>query len=175
MSTDYRPSKEITFEELFDGRLERFGVRDTRAKDSTATSRCLSDGNNYLWVFGDDVVEVLSRYGLANAPGKILAAIEEVFDTDIYSEHQPQYWGYETEEEWESARLKIHEEYEAEFYIEIMKFIRGETHDIKPGTNGMTRANIAKDLIAENPNLATPDRKAELMQRLQNNYVENNV
>jgi hypothetical protein len=36
------------------------------------------------------------------APGGILKAISEVFDTEIYSEHEPQFWGFDTEEEWEA-------------------------------------------------------------------------
>jgi hypothetical protein len=175
MSTDYRLNEEVKFEELFDGRLERVGIRDACAKDTTPTSRCLTDGNNYLWVYGDEVVEVMSRYGLGNVPGKILSAIAEIFDTDIFSEHQPQYWGYETEEEWKSALQESYEEDQAELYIEIMKYIRGESHDITPGTVGMAWANIAKDLIAEDPSLASPDHEAELMEKMNSIYRKDHI
>ena len=33
----------------------------------------------------------------------ILGAIAEAFSTDIFSEYEPQYWGYDTQEEWEAA------------------------------------------------------------------------
>jgi hypothetical protein len=44
----------------------------------------------------------LTRYG-GNDPGKILKALANVFDTDIASEYEPQYWGFDTQEEWERA------------------------------------------------------------------------
>ena len=119
MSTTLRPKDEINFEELFDGRLERFGIQEAIIEGSTsANNRCLTDGNNSLWIYGDEVVEGLIRYASNRNPEKILVAIEEAFDTDIFSEHQPQYWGFETEEEWYGAWDKMHEEHEAKFYKE---------------------------------------------------------
>ena len=175
MSTDYRLAEKVTFEKLFDGRLELFGVHDACAKDTTPTRRCLTDGNNYLWVYGDEAVEGMTRFGLMNAPGKILSAIEKAFSTDIFSEYEPQFWGFETEEEWHIALQKMHEESEAELYTEIMKYVIGNPHDIKTGTNGMVMANIAKDLIAENPKLTSPDYEAELMEKMNSIYNEDHT
>jgi hypothetical protein len=168
MSTDYQPKAEILIEELMDSCLERFGVHEVFVQGKTSTDyRCLTDGhNNYLWVYGNQVVECLTRFLPGGYPGNILGAIAEAFDTEIFSEYQPQYWGYETEEEWDAAMREMHEESQAEFYIEIMKHVRGEPHNIDPKTNGMTMANIAKDLIATNPNLASPGCEEELMENV---------
>jgi hypothetical protein len=37
---------------------------------------------------------------------------------------------------------------EHNFYNQVIKFIRGEGHDIRPGTIGMIQAEIAKRLVA---------------------------
>lgn len=85
MSTEYKSLKEIPFSELFDGRLERFGVRE-HIKDGKTDDRrrCLTDGRNFLWVYRcqEGAVAAFTRFG-ANAPGKILGAVAETFDADI--------------------------------------------------------------------------------------------
>ena len=99
-----------------------------------------------------------------------MGAIAEAFDTDIFSEYEPKYWGFDTQEEWDLAWKKIAEEHEAELYVDIMKYLRGEPNDLKPGTVGMIVANIAKDLVTENPGLVSPDKKAELMEAIDQVY-----
>jgi hypothetical protein len=42
-----------------------------------------------------------------NQPVEILDAICETFGTQIYTEHDPQYWGCDTQEEWEAAMPEI--------------------------------------------------------------------
>src|SRR6516164_5670997 len=92
MSTDFVSLKKIAARDLFDGRLEEFGVLEhVKPDETTETKRCLTDGRNYLWVYinNEGFVACFSRYG-GNAPGKILSAITDAFDTDIVSEYQPQ-------------------------------------------------------------------------------------
>ena len=83
------------------------------------------------------------------------------FDTYIVSEHQPQYWGFETQEEWDAAE-KRSREFEKEFYVQIMKYLRGQPNDIRPGTIGMIKAGIAKKLVEEDPVLLAPKNKDRL-------------
>ena len=176
MSTDYRLEQKVRFDDLFDGRLEEVGIYEHTREDTTsANRRCLTDGNNFLWIFGDEFVTSLTRYMPNGAPGKILSAIAEFFDTDIFSEYQPQYWGFGTQEEWDEAMKKLHEESEAEFYQEIMKYVRGEENNIRAGTNGMNMANIAKALLSENPSLNSPDRSDELMKVIHSEYENKHV
>src|SRR6516164_9573068 len=90
MSTDYVPFNKIRACDLFDGRLEKFGVREQLTDDTTETSKCLTDGRNWLWVYISDAgfVGWFTRYFPNGAPGKILNAIAQTFETDIFSEHE---------------------------------------------------------------------------------------
>jgi len=151
MSTDFVTSQKIRSLDLFDGHLEKFGVREHFNEHTNPDSlRILTDGRNYLHVSIDDngFVINLARFSL-NAPGRILKAIAEAFDTEIFSEYEPQFWGFDTDEEWEQAMKKLAEEYEARFYEDVMKYVHGEKHEIRAGTNGETKAKIAKKLVAE--------------------------
>jgi hypothetical protein len=103
MSTDFRPLPPISFADLFGGRLKSAGVHEHPANERSYQKRCLTDGRNFLWVFCDDKgLASFTRYGW-NEPQGILQAIAEEFDVDIASEHEPEYWGFETQEEWDAA------------------------------------------------------------------------
>ncbi len=67
----------------------------------------MTDGRNFLAVYltEDGFVDFLTVYGV-DAPGKILHAISEAFDTEIFSEHEPQFWLFNTQEEWDAASWK---------------------------------------------------------------------
>jgi hypothetical protein len=97
MSAEYRPRECMLANELFDGRLMKFGCREHG--QGTEFNRCLTDGRgNYLFVWIDDAgraVEFTKR-GSCNDPHHILTAIAEAFDTQIFSEDEPQFWGFET-------------------------------------------------------------------------------
>ena len=162
MSINFHLGKNVNFEELFDGRLERFGIRECVIEGSTsANHRYLTNGNSLLWIYGHEFVTSLCWYSHYGPSEKILAAIAVTFDTEIYSE-----------EEWETWQKNFFEEYEANFYIEIMKHVKGEPNNIQPGTNEMSKAKIAKNLIAENPNLASPDLQKELMEMINKIYKD---
>ncbi len=177
MSTDYRPLKEIRASDLFDGRLGRFKVHEHLKPDETnETRRCLSDGRNFVWVYiGDDGnVASLSRYG-CNAPGRILASIAEAFDTQIVSEYQPQFWGFDTQQEWDAYLEKIKNEHKELFYLEILKHLRGAANDIKPGTIGMIQAQIASRIVANEPELMLVQNKDRLLSAIDEIYEREHV
>jgi len=51
MSTYYSLIKKIPGDDVFDGRLEEFGIREhIEPGQTTNTYRCLSDGHDYVWV-----------------------------------------------------------------------------------------------------------------------------
>jgi hypothetical protein len=57
-------------------------------------------------------------------PTKILDAIEVEFDTHVVSEHQPEYWGFDTVEERDSWHENFHRQQrkaERKFEIELLK------------------------------------------------------
>jgi hypothetical protein len=47
-----------------------------------------------------------------------------------------------------------------------MRFVRGQPNHIDLGIIGMRQANIAQNLIADNPDLSTPDQQTTLMQMI---------
>ena len=102
-------SKKVSARDLFGERLKKFGIREEIAPAIVdEVARCLTDGSNFLAVFltEDGFVDFLEAYGV-DAPRKILNAISETFGTEIFSEHEPQYWGFQTQEEWNAAIAKI--------------------------------------------------------------------
>jgi hypothetical protein len=167
MSTDYILSKKVSSRDVLCGRLAKFGIREHVASDTSERRRCLTDGRNYLWVYltENGFVGSLSRYG-ANAPGKILAAISEAFETDVFSEHEPQYWGFDTQEEWHAAWKKMADQDRDRFYADLCAYIRGEPNDIKPGTIGETKAMISKKLVENDAALLQPENKDRLLSEM---------
>ena len=164
MSTYYRPVTMIPLLDLLDGRLDQFGVRERMVPgETTEKERCLTDGRNHLWVHDDDHGSVsFTRYG-ANAPRRILEAIRIAFETEIVSEYEPQFWGFDTEEEWHAWQAEIAKKLQDESYVELMKYLRGEPNDILPGTNGEIEAKIAQELVHTNPDLMKEENKVELL------------
>src|SRR5215203_6472676 len=172
MSTHYCLLKKVPACDLFDGRLEEFNVREPVNPDhTTEKARCLTDGRNCVWVYiGDDgFVSSLTRYG-NNAPGKILNVLAEVFDTDIVSEYEAQYWGFDTQEEWDAWLDKQGKEDEERFHTEILKYLRGEPNDITPGTIGMIEAEIARTLVEKDPALMLLENKDKLRNEIKSIY-----
>jgi len=143
-------------------------MREHAAVGSNERSRCLTDGRNYLWVYIDERGNIsdLVRYAPNGAPGKIMNAIGQVFETYIASEYEAKYWGFDTEEEWEAFQEKLSKEARDEFYVDLMKFLRNEPHDIRPGTNGMIMADLAKTLVEKDPSLLNPENREELLAKI---------
>jgi hypothetical protein len=133
--------------------------------------RCLTDGRNYLWVYitEDGFVGCVARYG-ANAPSKILAAIGEAFETEIFSEYELQFWGFETKEEEDAAMQEISDKHREQFYSDLCAFVRGEPNDIRPGTIGETQAKIAKMLVDKDAALLAPENKDKLLNEMKAIY-----
>ena len=53
------------------------------------------------------------------------------------------------------------------FYIEILKYLRGEPNGILPGTIGMIKADVAKELVKKNPALLLPTNKDKLLSEIE--------
>jgi hypothetical protein len=172
MFTDFRLTKVLSFDDIFDGRLERFGVHDISVEGATSEFHCLTDGNNVLWVEVDDEIYFLLGFGMFNAAENILTAIGEVFDVEIFSEHQHQYWRNETEAECRCGRRKIAEEVQTRLNILIMRYVREGFRFSEPCSSFEPLVNIAKDLIIENPDLASPDLEEELLEKTNKIYSE---
>lgn len=97
---DFVLNKKVSARDLFGERLKKFGIREEIAPDNDGEwSRCLTDGSQFLVVFltENGFVDFLSAFG-AEAPEKIFHAIRETFGTEIFSQHEPQFWLF-----WDTA------------------------------------------------------------------------
>ena len=102
-------------------------------------------------------------------------AIGQVFETYIASEYEAKYWGFDTEEEWEAFQEKLSKEARDEFYVDLMKFLRNEPHDIAPGTNGMTMAEIGKALVEKDSSLVKSENKEKLLAKVDEVFLGEHV
>jgi hypothetical protein len=177
MSTDFRLLRNIPASDLFDGRLEKFDVHEKFNDETDAQKRVLTDGENFLWLYVDDagLISCLTRYFPNGNPDKILDAIADAFDTEIVSEYEPQFWGFDTHEEWDAWQRELSQAHEEEFYSDILKFLRGEPNDIAAGTIGMIKAQIAQKLVENDPTLLLPDNKEKFRAEIQSTYVRDHT
>ena len=177
MSTDYCLLQNVLVRDLFDGRLEEFGVREHFNDETTEQSRMLSDGRNYLWLYVDDagLVRSLTRYMPNGVPTKILSAIAEAFDAEIVSEYEPQFWGFDTQEEWDAWELMIDKQYQEKFYNDVLKYLQGEPHGIPPGTNGMLKAKIAKKLVESDATFLEPANKEKFKAQIESIFQRDHM
>jgi hypothetical protein len=175
MSTDFRTEKKIRIADLFDGRLLELGVQEHRPSRD-ADGRCLTDGQNFLWASHDDMgaVVIFTRYASYGNPTYILETIAEVFQTRIYSEHEPQYWGFETEAELSAALEAESERIEREFYQRLVKHLRGERQEFETDFDRL-RAELAKTLVDESPQLLEEDRREALKTAVAKAYRRHSV
>jgi hypothetical protein len=65
---------------------------------------------------------------------------------------------------------EINKEYDERFYSEIILYLRGEPHDIRPGTIGAIQAEIAKKLVEHDFTLLAPENKDELLRKITTVY-----
>lgn len=168
MSTDYCLQRRVKLSDLLEG-LQVRGVHEHPSDDTSQTSKCLTDGhNNYLWVHcdKDGWVTYLTRFAPNGNPTKILRTIVDTFDMEIYTEHEPEFWGFETQEDWDAAMDNIAEENENKFYDDLKKFLAGEDSNIQQGTVGWGWAEIAANLVRNDPSLLEPEQKMKLMQMI---------
>src|SRR5215472_5820909 len=119
MSTYYSSIKKIPGDDVFDGRLEEFGIREhIEPGQTTNTYRCLSDGHDYVWVRMDGNGFFWSVRGLSG----ILYTVADVFETEIVSEHQAQFWGFDTQEEWDAKLDQMAKESEEKFQVSVVNY-----------------------------------------------------
>jgi hypothetical protein len=164
MSTAYYPLTPIRMADLF-GRLKNLGVHEELCEGTTPDEKCLTDGRNFVWVScsGRELVRSFSCRG---DPEHILQVISEEFGVRILREDE--YWnGYKPTEESRAAWDAMAEKADREFFNEMRKFVRGEDHDIKPGSVWMIKAEIAKRLTANSPDLLADAKRPDLLKAIE--------
>ena len=109
MGNEYRSNKDILASELFDGRLEKFGVHEVR-EDGSEGYRCLTDGQKRLGVEINKAGYVsgftMAWSGSWAPSEKVLSAVSDAFQTKIFKYGEPEYHGCESEEEKAAWRAK---------------------------------------------------------------------
>ena len=174
MSTDYRTESTVLMSDLFDGRLSKYDISEHYTEKTSATTRCLTENDNYIWVYGNPAgcATCLTRYGM-NFPGHILNSIAQEFDTEIYSEYQPQFWGFSTQEEWDKWHLEQSKIDQEEFYKAVIQYLAGDGVKYDEGTIGRVKMEIAKELSNQNSDLLLPENKEMLLNEIDKFYSEN--
>jgi hypothetical protein len=165
MSIAFITEKSIEFDTIFDGRLTRFDIHEHVTNESSEVERCLTDGVNFVWFSkseDDGSLFWIRCYGW-NHPAKILETIADIYDTGIFSEHQPQFHGFETQEEWDAAMRVLDKREEEQWYTKFCKFLRGEEHNYRPGTPSMLRMEAGRKLVAKFPELMLPENKDQVI------------
>ena len=162
MSTDYHPLSPIRMADLFSGRLKKYGVHDKSIEDS----KRLADSYTILRVFSEDndKVALFTSYEEENEihPYRIIAAIADEFDTDIVSELDPRYWGYESFRQWNAEFCAAAAKKMEEFHKNVLNYIEGNPCNLEC-IGGRKRAKIATKLIKRYPELAAKDKCADLV------------
>lgn len=76
----------------FDDILKIEGLEEAVSENTTPTSRCITDGSNFLWfsLHDDGVTTSADRYG-GNDVTFILGEITNVLGAEVFSEHDPEF------------------------------------------------------------------------------------
>lgn len=142
------------------------------AEERDDIRKCVAALTNDRWLTdGRDVVPVSAgkaELRVGNSPSfEMIDSIAKVFAVEFYTEHEPQYWGFDTQEDWDAAMEAIGKEQSDRFYVELIKYVNGQPNDIRPRTHGEVDAKIAKELIAQRPELGLPNAKEELLSAIE--------
>jgi hypothetical protein len=141
MSTYYAPIPDISFDQLFDGRLEKYGIKEEIVANPTEGTRYLVGCDGFLQVHRqENGTCTFTRRGVV--PWSIFDALTEEFRIELVSEYDYRYWGFATEEEWDNWHKQENKVAEDEFYNNLVKYVRDEPNSILPGTIGMIEAKI---------------------------------
>jgi hypothetical protein len=93
----FKSNSPLAYAEMFDGRLQRFGVYERIGALTTVGHRSLTDGRNSIWIDAghDGFVAKVTVWG-TNDPKRIFAAISETFGVDIAPESE------DSDERWKT-------------------------------------------------------------------------
>jgi hypothetical protein len=173
MSTYYRPIPDILFDHLFDGRLEKHGIRERILASSDVRTRYLEGCDGTMEAHRED--DGSSSFMLRGFPWAVWDALKDEFEVELVSEHDHRYWGFSSEEEYESFMDKVAQEGEDRFYNDLLHYLRGEPNGLMPGTNGMIMAEIAKNLVVSDPGLMATERRNELIAAVDTIYMRDHA
>ena len=171
MSTDYRPIPAVPFAQLFDGRLEKRGVREKAYADSTVWTRYLMGTDGVLEAYqNDDGTSSFSRRSFMPVPWAVIDAVTQEFGVELVSEYDHRYWGFATKQAWDDWEEQRAKESQGDFYNDLVHYVRDEPNGLRPNTIGMIKAEIAKTLVASDEGLMTPQNRHLLLETVEAIY-----
>ena len=145
---------QIYIDTLFDGRLESYGVYEIAgAKEGSRFYRCLTDGVNRVYVYGNNVLRELQCFGKAQAD-KIIEAIEVEFKTQ---HKKGSYYDLE-------APLMIgrDDEMDKHFLRILPRYLDGEYDVFCDGRDRILARHI-KEVLDVDPTLNNPKHLASVL------------
>ena len=85
-----------------------------------------SNSMNYIHVYENEdcMVTAFTRWG-GNNPTYILESVTEAFDVRIVSEYEPEYHGFDTQEEWDAFEDALACKFADEFYADLNSIREG--------------------------------------------------
>lgn len=152
----------IVFRELFDGRLEPFGIREIIVPQAAPEFRLLSDGETELGVYANsdgNVEEMLSTVDVSyGCP--IVWQVERLFEVTIFSNSDPGFYGLSTEEDFRAAIDRM----EAEHTV-VLALERIATSEGRPPqeADGNFNRRLSKHLFAKYPEIMPQDKWSALI------------
>jgi hypothetical protein len=165
MSTDYCLKVFAPISEIFDGRLSQYGIHERVEEGRTSErERCLSDGFDRIWLSGHKIPErgAITPYSHYDSP-VILGRLSQLFETAVYSEHEPQYWGFDSQQEWDEFEREMADQQYQDTYRNLINFLTLRDYPFKEGTVGMGWALTAHQLVVGDPSYLEYGRKKEFM------------
>jgi hypothetical protein len=121
----------------------KYGIRKVIVEDATERFGFLQGPDGFLEAFREeDGTCSFTRRGVV--PWTIFDAIAEEFEIEWVSEHDYRFWGFATEKEWDDWNNQLAKESEDKFYNDLVRYLRDEPNDLRQGTIGMIKAEVAK-------------------------------
>jgi hypothetical protein len=163
MSTWYKPIPDIQLAQLFDGRLEKYSIKEEIVVNPSDGRRYLVGCDGFLEVHrSDDGTCTFTRRGCV--PWSIFDALAKEFEIELVSEYDHRYWRFATEKDWNDWNEELAKEDETEFYNNLIKYVRDEPNGLRPDSIGMIKAGIAKSFVKGDPSLMAPEKRNALLE-----------
>jgi hypothetical protein len=125
MSTDYTTAPPVRFADLFDGRLEKRGVREKNSRRHHRDRRFREERDAVPSASCREGGYFLFRPRASRIPADVIDALTKEFEVDFVNEHEPRYWGFETEEEWFADEEKLSRERGDRLYGRLLPYLHG--------------------------------------------------
>lgn len=169
----FKPVTPLQVQDLFDGRLKHFGIIEILNHPPMGHSRrILSDGQTFISVQSESSGEIdsltLERPFVFSSGIALTRTIAKYMACTfaLYTANQPQYWGFETKQEWDAERKRMERARTAKFYADVLQYVAGDGEAFQGGTVEHAKGEVARELISKQPSLIRPEKRRQLLRAL---------